>query len=383
MSNYSIIGGGISGLCIAYFLKKQGHSLTIYEKSKQCGGVIQTEKTPYGLIHHGPHLMRSNVEISNFFQEIGIEILPAINTKKYIGNFTNSDFLQIKPSFLQILNIVKHLFYNKKQNYNSLAEFASHHFSPLISNNFIQAICNGIYAEDIHNLDHEIALKKLCFVEKKAIYKLIKSLGGIQKQHIITPQNGFGEVINRLTEILKDNIIYNTQIDDIAKLQGTKIITIPALYAKNLTGISNETQNFLSKISYSSVYVTTIFTTKPISKQGIGILTPAKTGILGILFNTSAFESAQNGLHSYSIFSKNLEHSQIVETFAKIFNVQIAKSYYNIYANSIPIYNSHIKKFINHNKSLNDEIQFFSNYTGSIAISEIITSAKYLAEKLT
>ena len=45
----TIWGAGFSGLILGYFLKDQGYSVTIYEKSNRIGGKIQTKRTGAGL----------------------------------------------------------------------------------------------------------------------------------------------------------------------------------------------------------------------------------------------------------------------------------------------------------------------------------------------
>ena len=46
----AIVGGGISGLTCAFWLKKFGHKVTLFEKKNHLGGWIQSTKTPLGSI---------------------------------------------------------------------------------------------------------------------------------------------------------------------------------------------------------------------------------------------------------------------------------------------------------------------------------------------
>ncbi len=47
-----VIGAGVSGLLIAYYLKKAGHKVTVFEKDR-AGGKIQTKLTEAGLAEKG------------------------------------------------------------------------------------------------------------------------------------------------------------------------------------------------------------------------------------------------------------------------------------------------------------------------------------------
>ena len=47
--HYRIIGGGIAGLLLGFYLKKAGVSFHIYEKTERAGGLLQTKKTRFGI----------------------------------------------------------------------------------------------------------------------------------------------------------------------------------------------------------------------------------------------------------------------------------------------------------------------------------------------
>ena len=53
-SNTVIVGGGISGLSLAYYLSKQGIRSTIIEKEQRLGGLIWTEQINGCELEAGP-----------------------------------------------------------------------------------------------------------------------------------------------------------------------------------------------------------------------------------------------------------------------------------------------------------------------------------------
>ncbi|HAX96357.1 MAG TPA: protoporphyrinogen oxidase, partial [Prolixibacteraceae bacterium] len=53
--NIAVIGAGLTGLTAAYYLKKQGHSVTIFEKGTKPGGVIQTHNENGFIYESGPN----------------------------------------------------------------------------------------------------------------------------------------------------------------------------------------------------------------------------------------------------------------------------------------------------------------------------------------
>lgn len=51
--NIAVIGAGIAGLTAAYYLKKQGYTVTVYEASNRVGGRMTTDRVSDCLIDRG------------------------------------------------------------------------------------------------------------------------------------------------------------------------------------------------------------------------------------------------------------------------------------------------------------------------------------------
>ncbi|NLK81936.1 MAG: protoporphyrinogen oxidase [Bacteroidales bacterium] len=67
----AILGAGLSGLSIGYFLNKKGISADIFEKGSRIGGVIQSNKEAGFLYEHGPNTgVLSNTIIEQLFADI-------------------------------------------------------------------------------------------------------------------------------------------------------------------------------------------------------------------------------------------------------------------------------------------------------------------------
>jgi len=382
----NIIGAGISGLALGYFSKKKGHDVHIFEASNKAGGVIATEFMPEGMVQHGPHLTRLTKTLEVLLQELGIEATYSLTNKRYIANVDDGFHMGFPLTLSSTIKAILLQFKERKNSYTSLADFTNHHYGEGFTKNLIQPLVNGIYAVSAAALNEEIAFKNIYFKEKRALYFTLKVL--LQKfnsksKEIITPKDGFQDLIEELAYTLNKNISYNTKIDDISNLDGINYITVPAFNAQNINGILPSTHQILNNIHYSNLDVTTVFSSIPFTKEGIGILTNSQNGVLGILFNSSTFGFRMiSKLHSYSIFSKNLTEEEVQNFCKNTLKVEVIKSYFKSYSNAVPIYNNTIKDFIEHNDNLKTNYKFFSNYTGETSIGGIIEKAKEIAEKL-
>lgn len=74
-SEYLIIGAGLTGLTLAFYLKKAGKNIVLAEKNKRTGGVIKTIKEEGFSIEAGPNTgILSTPEIVELFDELGKDV---------------------------------------------------------------------------------------------------------------------------------------------------------------------------------------------------------------------------------------------------------------------------------------------------------------------
>ncbi len=371
MIEVNIVGGGISGLALGFFAKRAGLKFTIHEANNRCGGVISTEKTVIGDIHHGPHLVRLSPELEEVLHFLSVKTLISQKNGRFL--LKNGKICKISPNFIQFCEIFISIFRKRKRDYASLGAFVRHHFGKTTANVQTQALVNGIFACNIDDL-HETALKIIYFTEKRGIYAILrrflaKNRGNRQKKQIIRPNGGFQSLIDALVEDLRENIVLCSKIRRIDK-NVYNFITIPAYCVADVDGIPEKIAQICEKIRYQALSVATIFTTTPINIDGIGCLSNNLDGVLGVLFNSSAFEEKYI---SYSIFYKNWTKSQVEEWFVSVFCVEIVKSHHFEYKNAIPLYNQAVCDLIAVNRG---NTRIFSNYSGQISLSDIFTNAK-------
>ena len=180
-SNTAIIGGGISGLSAAYWLKKSGNPVTLFEKNKQVGGAIITEKTDGFLVDYGPNsTLETSEALKELVKEIGLE-----NEKIYGNDASNKRYIvkngelhpvPMKPgaffstrlfSWKSKLGLLREPFISPTEGEDiSLADFVRHR----LGNEFLEYAINpfvaGVYAGDPEKLSTAAAFPKLYALEK-------------------------------------------------------------------------------------------------------------------------------------------------------------------------------------------------------------------------
>lgn len=72
MKNIAIIGAGLTGLTTAFYLKKNGFDVTVYENAHRCGGAIHSFEEKGFIFESGPNTgVLGNPEVAELFEDLG------------------------------------------------------------------------------------------------------------------------------------------------------------------------------------------------------------------------------------------------------------------------------------------------------------------------
>lgn len=181
MKSAIVIGGGISGLTAAWWLKRSGIDVTVLEKEAQVGGTMRTLREKGWLIESGPN---SSLETTPLFAEMfeGLGILEqrvyadGKANKRYILRNGKLHSLPMTPgAFLSSslwttggkLRLLKEPFVGKADKEETIAEFVERRLGREFLDYAINPFVAGVYAGNPEQLSVRAAFPKLYALEKE------------------------------------------------------------------------------------------------------------------------------------------------------------------------------------------------------------------------
>ncbi len=356
MKKVAIIGAGLTGLSLAYFLKKKDIPFVIYEKSERTGGVIKSEKKEGFVIEKGPNTgVIANLALAELLEELA-DIAPAIyaaeSAKKRLI-WKNSEWQALPSDIKTAISTplftwkdklkVAGEFFRKKGNFEkeSLAKTVQRRLGKSFLDYAIDPFVSGVYAGDPEYLVTKYAFKKLYDLEDKygsfmkGSIKLSKERSTEYKKKvnkkIFSFEKGLQEFTDALTtKIGKKNILLNSKNINIQFLSPHNFLvngesfshvisTVNAGEIENLFPfISADKINPIKNLKYAPVVEISLGFKewKGMNIDAFGGMIPSKEkkNLLGILFMSSQFpRRAPKGGAFFSVFMGGIKKPEIVK----------------------------------------------------------------------
>ncbi len=183
MKSVAIIGAGITGLTAAFYLKRKGIPVAVYEAGGCVGGVIQSSRRDGFLAEFGPNtILETSPKISKLVRDAGLEsrrLEPSPKAgARYVVRYKRPIEMPGSPLgfFTTKLFTAKAKFAVLREPFRparrdgveeSIAEFVVRRLNREFLDNAIDALVAGIYAGDPWKLSVQHAFPKLAQLEAK------------------------------------------------------------------------------------------------------------------------------------------------------------------------------------------------------------------------
>ena len=394
-----IWGAGFAGLVLGYYLKDQGFKITIYESSGKAGGKVTTKKTPAGLVEKGPNALYLNEDGLDLLKKLGIEPMATAPKLKRLLMING------KPKRVTQLTLLAKLALNCKKKPPLISDglTVAEFFRPLIGqeniNKYLSPILGGIYATPAENLHFKSVFSD---ISKNAQYDsyldFIKLLRKEKKQKPKTEvsgsvsfEGGMQMLINRLTEVLKDNIKFNHK-EPFSVKGNTVICTDSETATEFLRVLKPDLASELKRIKYQELSSVTVFLKKEIKSlsRAFGVLIPLNGTFnsIGVVNNKAVFPKNYESSFSYTFISRKKCSEDDIKHDINLMSDDITTDdiiYMDAahWDRALPIYDLQrylsIKKLHQLSKK-EDHLAIFGNYVAGISLREMISAAKAFAK---
>lgn len=318
-----VIGAGISGLSIAYRLKKENPCVSLVEKDTRVGGWIRSSFEEGFFFESGPRSLRSVDcrETLQLIKELGLEDQLIEAPKEAFSRYLlhRGRIEKIPQSFLKFftspltrphfVSLLKEFFVPKKTDGDeSVFHFFSRHFSSSFAEQFADPMTRGIFAADCRELSLPACFPKLNEMEKKHRSLILGTFFGEktkEKSALYTLKGGLEELPKALARSLGDSVRLSMPVRKIALKENQVELTfdhgveiydhvVSALPAHSLQALLPESslKNLLQSITFTSVTVVKMGYRRKVNRfEGFGYLVPSKekSSLLGVVFDSSAF----------------------------------------------------------------------------------------------
>ena len=362
----TIIGAGISGLTLAWWLHQQGLDVTVLESDGTTGGTMKTVRDGEWLIETGPNSALATTPLfESLAKDLGIESVvcrakPSAK-KRYILRGGRLHALPMSPfsflgsnlwSFGAKCRLLKEPFIDRAEKEETLAEFVERRLGREFLDYAINPFVAGVYAGDPARLSMREAFPKLYALEKEygsliggAIRKKRNSSsnGTVAKNRaeMFSYRDGMQTLPLAIQRALGDRVKTGVHVQSLSRSSNGShgfvvnaeekghavewesehvVLAVPAYSAANcVERISPETSDILRSIPYApaaEIFLGYAASAVRRPMDGFGFLIPEKEkrAILGAIWTSSIFDGRVPKDHvAFTVFAGGDRQPEMVE----------------------------------------------------------------------
>lgn len=430
VKNIVILGAGISGLALAWFLQKRfGNTvdITLLEASYRTGGWIQTTQKEGFLFEAGPHSCRLNSSHSATYElihDLGLtnQLIEADASANVRYLFMNNTLAAVPRKFFSWLMspllkgipqaILRDLFTQRSELPDeSIYDFFTRRFGKQIAERFADPLTTGIYAGDIRRLSIRSCFPLLHQSEQQygSVLKSLWKRPRHTPSRIFSFKNGMGSLIHALEKkanVVSHCSVQRIQLDSEIGVWGSNgfyypadhlFSTLPAWALAPLIEPHNiALAKELSEIEYASLSVIHLgFHAPVLKKKGFGYLVPRneKEEILGMIWDSCVFpqQNQKNGETRLTVMLGGTSRSEqecisiAIEALASHLGITQKPDATNVVKveKAIPQYTlgyaQKLEKMASLKQQLSPRMSFLGSAFSGVAVTDCIAEAKHQA----
>lgn len=331
MTRVVVVGGGISGLAAAWFLRRRGAAVTLLEAGGEPGGTIRTVERDGFLVDTGPtSTLSRGGALAELIAGVGLEADVVEADRRAARYIVKDDKLFALPfGLLDFVatplftagakwRLLAEPFHRRAGSEESIAQFTRRRIGPEFLDWAVDPFVSGVYAGDPERLSVRAAIPRLYALEADYgslfIGALVKTFrgdsGGAQPRgRLISFRRGMQTLPRAVARDLGESLRLNAVVTAIGRagadwiartsdgeIRGSNLVlAVPAYIAAELLGsIDRGSAQELGTISYPPVASIALgFAREQIGHplNGFGALLPRRVRreTLGVIFSSTLF----------------------------------------------------------------------------------------------
>jgi protoporphyrinogen/coproporphyrinogen III oxidase len=347
-----VIGGGISGLCAAYYLTCLDRRVALFEPG-EIGGVIKTIHRDGFTLELGPNVLVYKSAMQELLMQLQLTdqvIYPAFesykqmvwfkgracNVPKSLLAFLFSDLLEFSDKIKVLGKIFQRNQFSKGLKDESVANFFSQALTERIVSRIIDPVLRGIYGGDISKLSARSVFPVLwnAKINGASWFDYLRSRSS-GKPKVFVLQGGMRSLVSAMYSRIRDQIRHLPEkVRSITKtVMGYEVVgesgesvtaskvfiaTSGAATASYLGTLIPDKQDQIKKIRYAPIIVVHVSISDQfqLPSKSFGVLFPSSRGqaLLGIMFNSLLFPHvAPKGKQLLTLCFGGVGHENILE----------------------------------------------------------------------
>jgi len=399
MSPINVAGAGFSGLTTAYLLTKAGRSVRVFEKSDRPGGLIQTIRTPHGLVETAANGLLNSARLEAMCAEIGVPLLSTRRDgrRRYIYRGKPRQLPLHAGEIARLgFGLAKSVASLRPRQFESVAAWGNRVLGKGATEYLLTPALGGIYAGDPERLSASLIFGRAALPDHVQTYRPEKG----KARGTVAPPNGMQQLIDGLRDYLENAGVEFRLDQEAPKPAGQRtIVCLSAPAAANyLADFAPDISAQLSQVEMLSLVTATCFyDSAAASLKGFGCLFPRDQGFRarGVLFNDCIFEGRGPAKAETWIFGGALD-SEIVklddsalsdvirndrERFFRRTDMPLA-IHITRWPNALPHYSLELERILTTLPPPPPDVALVGNYLGRIGLAKILERAAYVVDQV-